>query len=172
MKKWMWLLVVAVLLVLGVFFYLGCSTSPTGGGSSTGVGSLNHWGFDFATGTNTDEVNKTDGATCNWNPDYVVTTVEGTTYPSYSTYIWWSGGYAYLDVDASIKHMGEVELSSITSAPSSWDSGSGLCPLLVDHIYVVKCSPEGYAAFKVTSFEATGNWTAEVEYVYTSGTTF
>ena len=171
MKKIIFVLSV-VLAVLGmlVFAFIGCSTVATTSTSTTTYTSatLTHWGFDFATGAQGEDEGY-DGCVITWNTYSVITTVEGTTYPSYSTYVWWR---ASANIDPYQKHMGEVSLEAITSIPSTWDSGSSLWPLLVGHSYVVKCSPEGYAKFYVTSTEVSPSWEAEVEYSYTSGTTF
>lgn len=134
---------------------------------------LTHGGFDFLTGTATNETGKYDGETISWNPDGAITTVEGTTYPSYGSYFWWRASNP-LDSTPHQKHVGAVDLSTITSAPSTWDSGSKIYPLLVGHSYVVKCTPEGYAKFSVTSVGTSGDpeWSAKVQYYFSSGSNF
>lgn len=134
---------------------------------------LTHGGFDFLTGTATNESGKYDGETISWNPDGVITTVEGTTYTNYGSYFWWRASYP-LDSTAHQKHIGAVDLSTISSAPSTWDSGSKIYPLIVGHSYVVKCTPEGYAKFNVTSVGTSGDpeWSAKVQYYFISGSNF
>ena len=163
--------IIIILAAIGILAIVGCQTvTSTATGYSTAT--LTHWGFDFATGARTDEAGKYDGETITWNPDAVTTTVEGTTYPSYSNYVWWRGASGSLASVPHQKHMGQVALSTVLTVPSTWDSGSNIWPLLVGCAYVVKCSPEGYAKFRVTSYEASPSWEAEVEYYFTTGTTF
>ena len=176
-----------VSLLLGLTI-VGCNQAATSSGATTTTAAavttttstttttlasatLTHFGFDFATGLQTEEAGVSDGSVINWNPDSVLTTVEGTTYPSWSTSLWWRGEFTALSSIAHQKHLGTVELSSVTSFPSTWDSGTTTWPLLVNHTYVVMCSPEGYAKFKVlVNYYPT--WEVDVEYVFTTGESF
>ncbi|MFH1386480.1 MAG: hypothetical protein ABIH50_02320 [bacterium] len=164
----------AFLLAFVVLFTYGCALVSS---TTYSTATLSHFsGFDFFTGTQTDEAGKSDGAICNWNPAGVTTEVNGTTYIDGSIYLWWSGAFSTLGGNFNQKHMGAVALSTITTVPSTWESGSEIWPLLEGHSYVVKCTPEGYAKIYVTKIDtlevAAGTWEADVEYYYTAGTTF
>lgn len=148
--------------------------------ANTSTATITHFGFDFATGRRTDEAGVYDGEVINWNPDYVNSVIDGVTYEGTGypcAYLWWRGANT-LQLIAHQKHLGTVELSSVTTVPTTWESGANLCPLLDGHVYVAMCSPEGYVKFKVTSVPSSvevlagASWEAVVEYKYTSGNTF
>ena len=75
---------------IGMFFY-GCSTVTAGTFNRYESATLTHLGFDFATGIQIDKVGVYGGDTILWNPDYATTTVEGETYTSWGTDLWWRG---------------------------------------------------------------------------------
>jgi len=139
---------------------------------------IGHFGFDFETGIQTEEVGVYDGGVIKWNPDTDNrdSYIDGTTYEGDSVYLWWRGEWSALSSVPHQHHVGEVALNMIIDVPTIWQSGALLWPLLVNHAYVVKCSPEGYAKFLVTNIDsqevAGGTWEADVQYLYTSGTTF
>lgn len=146
-----------------------CSQTPAAYSTAT----LTHAGFDFTTGIQTQEAGKYDGEVIAWNPDRpgtYITTIEGTSYPN-GDYLWWRAS-SPLDAVPHQKHIGTVALSTITSAPATWDSGSGIYPLLVGHSYVVKCTPEGYAKFNVTAVGTSAEWTANVQYYFSKSSGF
>ncbi|MFH1542456.1 MAG: hypothetical protein ABIE84_05135 [bacterium] len=165
-------LALVLFLAVGLFVLLGCTTVTSSGGTTATLAHMT--GFDFNTGTATDEYGVADSYLVNWAPEFVPVTIEGTTYADYSIYIWHSqyGGLA----DGNQHHMGAVALSTITNIPTTWESGSDIWPLIEGHSYVIKCTPEGYAAFYVTNIDsaevAAGTWEADVEYKFTTGTSF
>jgi len=129
---------------------------------------LTHAGFDFSEGTEPANWDTNDGHTTNW-PAFP--TIHET--KSYSTYVWFEPFANTADANY-VKDMGAVALSSVMQVPTQWDAGPGLTlePLLVGHVYVIKCL-DGYAKFLVKSIDATEfDWAVEVEYAFTAGTTF
>lgn len=161
-----------LLAIISSCYFLGCAAT-TNSTSAHLTATLVHEGFDFTTGTATNGANY-DGETISWSPDTLTSTVEGVTYAQ-GSYIWWRAA-SPLDVDTTgyQKHMGQVALSTITSIPTTWDTGSAIMPLLAGHSYVVKCLPSGYAKFQVTSVGTVGaaSWPATVEYSFTTGSSF
>ena len=67
--------------------------------------------------------------------------------------------------------MGVVELSSVTSAPATWDVNPAIPPLLPDHVIVAKTA-DGFVKFKVVSTDTTGAWPAAVEFVFSASSSF
>jgi len=143
----------------------GCPWATTGGTMLT----LAHWGVDFSTGAVGDpvtgDVADSDGAIITWTP------LPSNRVDS-DTEVWFRPD-SNTATENFISDMGAVALSSVTTIPAEWDGGPGqdLPALQVDHVYVVKCL-DGYAKFLVTATRVTPDWEADVEYVYTSGTTF
>jgi len=126
---------------------------------------LKHDGFDFSSDAIPASWEDSDGETVNWAPYPTVNQL------SYTDYVWWRT-FSNDDNNNYTKDMGAVSMSSVISVPTTWDGGQDqeLSPLQVGHVYVVKCL-DGYAKFLVKSIDAV-NWTADVEYEYTTGTTF
>lgn len=137
---------------------------------------LTHEGFDFSAGAAPANWDATDGYITVW------TTKDYPAGYAYGGGFWWSP-YDSSGSETPIKDMGEVALSSVTSVPTDWTyvSGSGVYPLMANHVYVVKAR-DGYAKFKVISlsgleYAAESNWDPSrwqvtVEYGYTAGTSF
>lgn len=121
--------------------------------SENKTATITHHGFDFSTG----QKGYADGETISWCP-------EGSN-PSYTKGVWWRSSDK-----TQCKNMGNVSLNSISSVPSSWDNPA--VPLLSGNAYVIKCQ-DGYAAIKVISVDANANdWPVQVEYKFTTGTSF
>ncbi len=159
---------------------LGCVLLSTGGcpltldrgldgGAGTATLTLTHAGVDFSAGTagdmTTGDLADSDGDMIGWAPspnNWVGSDTEVWFRPSLNT-----------TTENFISDMGAVALSSVTTIPTTWDGGPGqdLPALQVGHVYVVKCV-DGYAKFLVTATRVTPDWEADVEYVYTTGTTF
>ncbi len=164
------LFTVVSLAALGcVLFSLGGCPSLSRGMTGGATLTLVHGGVDFSTGTVGDpvtgDVANSDGNTIGWTPmpnNRVDSNTEVWFRPSSNTV-----------TENFISDMGAVALSSVTTIPTTWDGGveQDLPALQVDHVYVVKCL-DGYAKFLVKATRTTPDWEADVEYVFTSGTTF
>lgn len=150
----------------------GCPLTLDRGLTGAGGGAtltLTHAGVDFSTGTAGDivtgDVANSDGDMIGWAPS-------PNNWVSSDTEVWFRPG-PNTATENFISDMGAVALSSVTTIPTTWDGGSGqdLPALQVDHVYVVKCE-DGYAKFLVKATRVTPDWEADVEYVYTTGTTF
>lgn len=140
--------------------------------------SITHDGFDFSAGTKAANWDTTDGYLTVWSTK---------DYPAgyaYGSGFWWSPYELSGSNDTPIQDIGKVELSSVTSIPANWTyvAGTGVYPLMVDHVYVVKAR-DGYGKFKVISLNGLEyanqqsnwdptKWEVVVEYGYTSGTSF
>jgi len=149
----------------------------SGGGGATRV-TLTHDGFDFSTNDGQPAWEQSDGYLSAWT---------SLAYPpghEWGSALWLSPyEYASQTGQISIQDMGAVSLDSVTTVPSDWSYTEGMTenPLMVGHVYVVRAR-DGYAKFEVIavsdmstvtqeSFDP-GAWTVEIDYVYTSGTTF
>src|SRR3989338_6991834 len=114
------------------FIFSGCSvvtgTTTTTTSSTTtttyayATATLTHLGFDFAAGETTGEVGISDGEVINWAPD---PSVASPAYAAYDMYVWWRSALNYMINDGNdyAQNLGTVELSSVTTPPSSWPSG-------------------------------------------------
>ncbi len=139
------------------------STTPT-------TATLKHSGFDFSKNNGTvpaegGDVADADGDIIAWSP-------EPTLWIGDDTSVWWRSYANTTDTNYS-KDCGEVSLDSVTTIPDSWDgtTDTSLPPLAVGHVYVVKCL-DGYAKFLVNEVRTTPEWEADVEFVFTSGSSF
>lgn len=163
-----------VTVLIALLLPAGCPLSlfPTDSDSpnATAVKTLTlvHGGVDFSAGVvGTLEAGpeNSDGETIGWPPwpnNWV---------PS-DTEVWFRPAANTNEANFT-KDMGAVSLSSVTAVPATWDGGPGLdLPALqVGRVYVVKCL-DGYAKFLVKAIRAEQDWAVDVEYVFTSGTTF
>ncbi len=111
---------------------------------------IEHMGFDFSANTSPGD---SDGECINWYPG-------GGSHPTYSSGVWYRNDQNGLQNEQH--HLGNVDMEDITSIPTSWDDV--ITPLLVDHVYVVKCH-DGYALFKVLSTNES-DMSAKVEFVF------
>ena len=163
MKKFV-LVSLGLLAAVGLFVY-GCAmtTDTTTYASAT----LTHmWGFDFSTGTTPESWEDSDGDIIGWAPS------PGLRRDS-TTEVWFRTVLSESSTtETFIKDYGAVGLNTILNAPDSWDGGPDITleALALSHSYVVKCL-DGYAKFYVTSINAP-SWEVDVQYLYTSGTTF
>ncbi|GAB6042506.1 hypothetical protein [Endothiovibrio diazotrophicus] len=139
---------------------------------------MTHEGFDFSTGNTAPEWEQSDGYITAW---------AAVGFPS--GYEWgsalWFTPYQFANAANGIYIMdlGEVSLDSVTTVPSDWSYAEGMTdnPLIVGHVYLVHAR-DGYAKFQVVSVsDMTGVtqddfdptvWSAEIDYVYTSGNSF
>lgn len=117
---------------------------------------LSHDGFDFSSGTTPSDYTLHDGSTMVW---------AACEYPDGME---WGDALWFHEIQNRIQDMGAVALSNITSAPTSgWDGCTGADqPLEVGHVYTLKLQ-DGYAKFEVLSINLE-EWTAEVNYVYST----
>lgn len=146
-------------------------TSQEDDGSTAIAATLTHSGFDFSENNGTPppgggDVPNADGETIGWSPSPTVWTAgDGTS-------VWWRTR-SNDDTTNYTKDFGEVSLDSVTTVPTTWDgtTTASLPPLMVNHVYVVKCL-DGYAKFLVKAIRTDTGWEADVEFVFTSGMTF
>lgn len=159
------------LLVMVICSGQTCSL-PTPGGDSNGAAksaTLTHSGFDFSkdVGGSADvgDVPDADGDVVGWSPAPTVWTDEG------GNSVWWRSR-ANNETTNFTKDMGAVSLASVIAVPTTWDgtTDTSLPSLQVGHVYVVKCL-DGYAKFLVKAIDAQA-WTVDVDYQYTSGSSF
>ena len=146
----------------------GCPGDSTGPDEMATTATLTHEsGFDFSAGAPDPAFTNNDGDVITWQPG-----PSQPTHPSYPNFdnVWWRNDLTTDDGSNATVDMGAVDLSSVTSVPSTFEAAPNITPLLVGHVYVAKCH-DGYVKFKVTATD-TESWTATVEYVYTTGTTF
>ncbi len=146
----------------------GPADSAASGTSAAQRLTLVHAGVDFSAGTTGDAMasaDDSDGFTTTWPPPPNNWYFSGTE-------VWFAPAVNTDDTNY-LKDMGNVSLSSVTSAPQSWDGGQGLDlpPLQVGHVYVVKCR-DGYAKFLVLAIRTDPHWEADVEYVFSSDSLF
>jgi len=139
---------------------------PTG--TTTNEMTLGHYGVDFSTGETGDEIadySNVDGETIGWPPS-------PSNWVASDTEVWYRPA-ANTSEQNFTKDMGAVTLNAVTAVPSTWDGGpeQDLAALQVGHVYVVKCL-DGYAKFLVKAIRYDPNWEADVEYEFTTGTTF
>lgn len=123
---------------------------------------LTHGGYDFSNGNIPSDYTLADGETINWCPDYQN---PNPNYINHDQWIWWRTNDFNTEFQ---KDYGNIDLKTINSAPSTWDSV--INPLLTDHCYVVKCN-DGYAKFKVLSV-GFHDFDVEVKYEYSTSNTF
>jgi len=135
--------------------------------SATKTATAGHNGFDFSAG---------DASPVWDNTDFYITSWAAIKYPS---------GYAYGDglwvtsYDSNqlpAIDQGEVSLDSVVDIPTDWSIPEGTTdyPLIQNHVYIVK-GRDGYGKFKVTSVidsTAIEKMEVDIEYVYTSGSSF
>lgn len=130
---------------------------------------LTHAGFDFSTGVVPASFETSDGHTTNW-PCMPTVNAE----KAYGNYVWFEP-FANTSSANFTKDMGAVALNAVTQVPTTWDAGPGLIlePLVVNHVYVIKCL-DGYAKFLVKAVYPAPDppWSVDVDYAYTSGATF
>lgn len=147
--------------------------SVSGGTTPTRV-TINHDGFDFSEVNGSPAWEQSDGYITAWaNLDYPAGY-------EYGSALWYTP-YEYASEQSGlyIQDMGAVSLDSITSVPSDWSYTSGMTdnPLIVGHTYVARAR-DGHVKFQVVSVGVTGDfsdsteWTADIDYVFTSGSTF
>jgi len=131
----------------------------------TVTATLTHDGFDFSANAADQDFQTNDGDVIVWQPG-------NQTNPSYpdDTNVWWRNDNATQSGLNETIDMGAVELSSVTQVPSQFEASPNITPLLVGHVYVATCR-DGSVKFRVTATD-TSNWTATVEFVFTSGTSF
>ena len=138
-----------------------------------------HAGFDFSSGDDQPEWESSDGYLSAW---------AALAYPDgyeWGSALWYTPyDYAGQTGEIYIQDMGAVSLDSVTAPPSDWNYTDGMTdnPLMVGHVYVVRTREGGYAKFEVISVSDMSGvtqesfdpnaWTVEIDYVYTSGTTF
>lgn len=138
---------------------------------------ITHDGFDFSSGS----------APANWNlSDGYITSWTSHDYPAnyaYGSGFWWAP-YSHNSTTYPIIDMGEVSMESVVSVPTDWTytRGTGIYPMMVGHVYVVKAR-DGYGKFKVVSLSGLeyasqganfdpSRWSLVVEYGFTTGTSF
>lgn len=159
----------AIVFASAVFLIgVGCEKGPTDSEYEYPTATLTHWGFDFSAGIS-DTVNweNNDGDVINWYPNPPYT---HPSYPSWKNYLWFRTRADTVHYLSETKDMGTVELSTITNVSGIvWDSLPP--PLLIGHSVVAKCK-DGYAKFYVISVGDSLNWEAEVNYYYSSTTSF
>ena len=164
------LLTLAVMVICSGQICIPTAGTNGDGQSTAKTATLAHWGFDFSEGVSGSEaggdVDNADGETIGWSPWPTVWTDGG------GTSVWWRSRENTADTNFT-KDMGEVTLASVTTVPTTWDgtTDASLPALQVNHVYVVKCI-DGYAKFLVTALRVDTGWEADVEYEYTSGTSF
>lgn len=155
------------LLMLASLAIAGCPGDSTGPDENPIAALLTHEnGFDFSAGEPDPNFTNNDGDVIVWQPGD--SQPNSTEYPN-GEYVWWRNDLTNGGMNATVD-MGAVELSSVTTPPTAWETPPNITPLLVGHVYVAKCH-DGYVKFRVTAVD-TQNWTANVEYVYTSGSSF
>ena len=148
------------------------STTPTENKFST----IDHSGFDFSTnehGTNSQDFYITAWPTSDFGSSY-----------AWGSGVWISSASNELSYGAvSVLDQGNVDLASVTNIPSNSDfvlsSEEVDPPLQVNHVYLIKAL-DGYAKFKVISISPDpfsgdnliNDMKIEIEYVYTSGSSF
>jgi len=144
--------------------------TPTDGSATVKTATLTHSGFDFSEDAGgsptTGDVENSDGEIIGWSPAPTVwDNGDGNS-------VWWRSD-ENTETTNYTKDMGEVTLASVTSVPTEWDgtTDASLPPLQVGHVYVVKCL-DGYAKFLVKAVRVDPAWEADVDYVYTSGSSF
>lgn len=152
-----------ILLILVISFSLAsCEDDDAEGNVKTAT--LTHGGFDFSTGLGGSfegegtaiEGADFDGEVIGWRPGG----------GGYGTGIYWRNDQEGLQNEQMA--MGPIDLIDVSSIPSVLDS---IQNLIVGNVYIVKCK-DGYAAFKVKALGADDKWEADVDYVFTSGTSF
>lgn len=161
MKKYYTLLFVAAI-ALAMVLSTGCGKD--GNYKTTTV---SHEGFDFSSDGVPDDWNNSDGETVSWHPG----SGSNSQYPNNDAYIWWRNTHLDANGNNMTKDMGKKDLEDITDVPTSWDGPDDIMPLIKDHVIVAKCK-DGYVKFKVKSADSQGLWEAEVDYVFTKGTSF
>jgi hypothetical protein len=154
-------------LALMILFSLGISLNSCS--EKNGVDYLTavigHGGFDFSAGiSDTTNWENNDGDVISWYPN----SGNHPMYPNNAGYLWFRNDNVSSDYQTRTVDLGEVELNSVTAIPASWDTLPP--PMLPGHVMVVKCK-DGYAKFKVNSIDEQA-WTANVDYVFTSGNEF
>jgi hypothetical protein len=125
--------------------------------SSAKTAKLPHMGFDFSEGKAGGDV---DGEVVGWYP-------ASTNGLNLSGLYWRNNMYGLHNEQ---KHYGQKDLGDIKDVPTTWDNDTLIYPLMVGHVYAVKCR-DGVALFKITSLGTTV-MEADAEYVFTSGSSF
>lgn len=132
------------------------------------VATINHEGFDFSAGGIPAIWENADGETVSWQPNGG----NNPNYPNNENWIWWRNSHLDpLEFKNLTKDMGEVALASVTTVPSGWDESPDILPLIPNHVIVAKCK-DGYVKFRVISADPNGLWPAQVEYYFSTSTTF
>lgn len=152
--------------IFAIFSFLGCSTTSSSS-ATTGTLTLTHGGSDFSEGIGNVEnegTGETDGDIITWVPSTGEMYSKVNAMASTLYYRNW----ACTSTENYVKSYGDVELSTITSIPTTWDHPSP--QLATSYAYVIKCQ-DGYAKFKVSSLNYT-SWEADVEYEFTAGSSF
>jgi hypothetical protein len=157
---------ISAILIVTAILITSCDKDddPDSGGFIYNTAKVDHFlGYDFSEGIAQDS----DGAVIGWQPGSEIN-------PSYNNddNLWWITRSITGDATNKTKDMGTVALSSITSAPTSWEVSPNITPLIVGHVYVAKCI-DGYVKFEVLSVNRSEqNWPVEVKYYFSSTLTF
>lgn len=156
-------IVIRAALAAFVLVLVGCSEDSTGLDEEAITATLTHNGFDFSEGkSDTVSYANNDGDVIVWQPGYSGTSPDNT--------LWWRNDQTTTDGSNATADMGAVDLASVTQVPGQWEEVPDIAPLVVGHVYVAKCH-DGYVKFEVTGLD-TQAWTATVNYVFITGTTF
>ena len=153
------------LLLMGLLVMAGCPGDSTGPDENPIVAILTHEGFDFSANTAVSGT-AADGDVIGWQPGN--SQPNSTEYPN-GEHVWWRNDQTNSGTNATAD-MGAVELSSVRNVPTAWEAEPNITPLLVGHVYVAK-THDGYVKFRVTAIDIEV-WTANVEFVHTTGTSF
>ena len=165
------------LFLLSLFFFSACDNDSNVGPGDENAQSIriNHWGVDFSENSSGNEDgtglqwDDTDGYTTAWSPG------PNTTDGIWGTAVW----YSPASQDLQMYNAGNVELSSITQVDeTAWQTDFDSNPLKNGDVWVVQVR-DGYVKFKVidapvgtSQVETREHWYVDVEYVYTSTTSF
>ena len=161
------LVIVSVFVLFSLLASLGCGTTTSSSSATSGTLTLTHGGSDFSEGigdVETEGTGETDGDIISWQPSTGEMYSRVNALASTLYYRNW----AVTSTENYVKGYGDVELSTITAIPSTWDHPSPV--LATSYAYVVKCQ-DGYAKFKVSSLNF-NSWEADVEYEFTTGNAF
>jgi hypothetical protein len=128
---------------------------------------LSHSGFDFSAGiSDTTNWQNNDCDLIGWHTGIITTHPN---YPSNTTYTWIRNDQIdTVNYHTWVKNYGNIDPTTITSTTVNADSI--IDPIMLGDVWVVKCH-DGFAKFKVLNVDGV-NWTADVEYVFTSTNSF
>ncbi|MDD5570683.1 MAG: hypothetical protein PHD97_05935 [Bacteroidales bacterium] len=166
-----------LILIIGTVCFYSCKKDKDNGDDKTKDPSsannyttvvISHYGYDFSAAkrdTTAFPNSTNDGDVVSWNPE----NYSCTNYLSNQQYVWLRNSGA--GTVNFTKDYGVVDVSTITTVPTAWDTGCAILPLLPEHVIVAKCL-DGYVKFKVISADTSNNWTANITYLFSTTNTF